>query len=193
MEARQQAQDGYILVYAPQPGQALQGLVPIDVSMDVPGLVIVSIEFRYANHPSDSWFLIAQVTEGEVEGIIAQWDTTTITDGDYDLRLVATTQNQQELEVLVAGLRVRNYSPVETDTPTPIIPTETLLPGDATRTPQATPTLLPPTVTPLPTNPAIFTPRQLVDSMGSGALLVLGLFGLLGIYIGGRDYWRNRG
>jgi hypothetical protein len=92
----------------------------------------------------------------------------------------------------VTGLRIRNYSPVETETPTPVVPTETLFPGQATRTPLPSATPLPPTVTPLPTNPAIYTPQQLFNGLAAGSSVVLILFVLLGIYSAGRAFWRNR-
>jgi len=188
----QQEQPGLLIIYSPVPGQALQGMVPVDVGMDVSGLAVASLEFRYTNHATDTWFLIAQTTEKTLDGIFAQWDTTTITDGLYDLRLSAVTQDQQQIEFLVSGLRIRNYSPIETDTPTPVVPTETLFPGQATRTPQPSATPLLPTVTPLPTNPAILTVGQFSHSLTVGTLVVLIFFATLGVYSAVRAFWRER-
>ncbi len=188
----QQDLPGSVFIYSPVPGQALQGMVPVDVSLDVPALAVASLEFRYSNHPTDTWFLIAQTTEKVVDGILAQWDTTTITDGRYDLRLSAVTQDQQQVEFIVAGLRIRNYSPIETETPTPVLPTETLFPGQATHTPQPSATPRQPTVTPLPTNPAILTVGQFSDSLAVGSLAVLVLFAALGLYSAVRSFIRQR-
>lgn len=183
-----QNQDIILLVYSPQPGQAVQGIVPVDVSIIVPDLEIVVLEFRYMDHPTGTWFQILQTTDPVEDGILAQWDTTTITDGEYDLRLVALAGGQQ-YEYLVPGLRVRNYSPVETDTPTPPAQIDAGTPV-ATITP--TSTALAPTLTPLPTNPAVFTPQQFGRSMVVGAGIVLLLFILVGGYIGVRLFQSGR-
>ena len=83
---------------------------------------------------------------------------------------------------VVKGLRVRNYTPIETSTPTPVTPTATLLPGEL---PTATPT--PPTYhhphpTALPPNPAGLVPGDVAFSLGKGALGVAGFFALMGVY-----------
>ncbi len=79
-----------------------------------------------------------------------------------DARISATAA---QITLIVPGLRVRNYTPIETDTPTPLPPSATSGPGTAAAAqpypehdphPSATP--LPPTPTPLPTNPAIISP-----------------------------------
>jgi hypothetical protein len=178
-----QAADDVVYIFAPLPGQALQGIVPVEVSLIVSQLDVAILEFRYMDHPTGTWFLIAQVTESITDGVIAQWDTTTITDGDYDLRLQAITRDQQKMVYEVKGLRVRNYTAIETETPTPFSPTETMFPGQATITPLPTRTPLPPTVTPLPTNPAILTSGQFTRSIVSGSLATLGIFFLLGFYV----------
>jgi hypothetical protein len=184
-----QNQDIILLIYSPQPGQAVQGIVPIDVSIIVPDLDMVVLEFRYQDHPTDTWFQLLQTGDPIEDGILAQWDTTTITDGEYDLRLVAFTGLQQ-YEYLVSGLRVRNYTPVETETPTPSTQAEA---GTPVSTLTPTRTVLAPTLTPLPTNPAVFTPQQFGGSMGVGAGVVLVLFILIGAYIGLRHLSSGRG
>lgn len=184
-----QNQDIILLIYSPQPGQAVQGIVPIDVSIIVPDLDMVVLEFRYQDHPTGTWFQLLQTGDPVEDGILAQWDTTTITDGEYDLRLVAFTGLQQ-YEYLVSGLRVRNYTPVETETPTPLPQAEA---GTPVSTLTPTRTVMAPTLTPLPTNPAVFTPQQFGGSMGVGAGVVLVLFILVGAYIGLRHLSSGRG
>jgi hypothetical protein len=178
-----QSSQDVVYIFTPQPGQALQGVIPIEVSLIVSKLEVATLEFRYERHPTDTWFLIAQVTESIPDGVMAQWDTTTITDGEYDLRLQAITMDQQSLEYIVPGIRVRNYSAIETETPTPFVPTETLLPGQGTPKPPSTETPLPPTTTPLPTNPAIFTTEQFSQTFTIGSLASIGVFLLLGLYV----------
>jgi hypothetical protein len=124
--------------------------------------------------------------------VFATWDTSTITDGNYILRLVVTRQDQEPVIFLVEHLRVRNYSPIETDTPTP---SPTLAPGDLptiTPTPEPTHTPVPPTPTPLPTNPAILNNRQFGMSAGWGILGALIVFLLLSLYLAGRQALRSK-
>jgi hypothetical protein len=114
-------------------------------------------------------------------------------DGDYDLRMVVTKNDGESIIYDVPGLRVRNYTPIETDTPAPLQPTETLLPGQRTPEPTSTATNQPPTVTPFATNPAIFTESQLVEGASLGGTIVLVFFTILLIYFGISTYLRNRG
>ena len=171
-----------ISISFPVPGQALQGDVTIAGYSATEGFVSSELAFAYKGDPTDTWFLIVEATEPVAGGTLAQWDTSTITDGDYSLRLRVMLQNGNHLEAVVPGLRVRNYTPVETDTPTPVTPTATRLPGE-TPIPSTTPTIAVRfTATPLPTNPAEVSGSDIVMSVGKGALAILGLFALMGVY-----------
>jgi len=164
----------------PVAGQAVQGTVSIEGNSSVPGFVSAELAFAYTGDPTGTWFLIAEASQPVQDGVLAQWDTGVITDGDYNLRLRVLLQNGNHLETHVPGLRVRNYTPVETDTPTPVTPTLTQVPGE---TPVVTPTReIRPTPTPLPPNPAEVTSDNILDSLGKGALAILGLFALFGAY-----------
>jgi len=167
-------------VQSPAAGQAVQGSVSIEGRSAVPGFVSAELAFAYTGDPTGTWFLIAEASQPVQNGVLAQWDTGAITDGDYDLRLRVVLQNGNHMETLVRGLRVRNYTPVETDTPTPVTPTLTQVPGE---TPVVTPTReIRPTPTPLPLNPAELTSRDILGSPGKGVLAIVGLFALLGAY-----------
>ena len=103
---------------------------------------------------------------------------TIITDGNYTLRLTTHRANADPLEHRVA-VRVRNYTPIETATPhTPAEPVETGRPAE-TRLPIAASSV--PTLTPLPTNPAELTPRDVTNSIQAGGLVVIIAFILLAI------------
>jgi len=170
---------------APVSGQALQGVVAIQGNSAIPGFSRAELSFAYRENPTGAWFLIAESQTAVENGLLAQWDTTTITDGEYHLRLVVYLENGQQQIAALTGLRVRNYTPVETETPTATVATATALPGvlaesTATPTPSATP--IPPTATAIPPNPAIIGPGDLLSSLGRAALGVAGFFGLMGIY-----------
>ncbi len=166
-------------------GQALQGNVSITGNSAVEGFRSARLDFSYADNPTGTWFVIQLSDEPVANGTLAQWNTTTITDGTYTLRLTVTLEDGSQTSVSIYGLRVRNYTPIETPTPTPITPTATLVPGGfpipaVTLTPSAT--LIPPTSTPLPPNPDQLSTRDIAISMGKATLAVIGLFGLAGLY-----------
>ncbi len=172
-------------IISPQPGQALQGNFPVVVDTTVQKFQSVELTFAYANNPTESWFLIYQGIQPISNGPLVAWDTSLITDGDYDLRLVVTFLDGSRQTVEVKGVRVRNYTPVETDTPQPAVPTplpvlaDTLIP---TITPTFTPALPRPSETPLPPNPAVLSQADIWLQAGEGALAIFGLFALGSLY-----------
>jgi hypothetical protein len=173
------------VILSPFPGQALQGLVPIKGNTAENGFTSAELEFSYTHDPTHTWFLINETDQSVTNGLLAQWDTTTLTDEIYDLRLTVLLNDGRRDSITVSGLRVRNYSPIETDTPTPVTPTSTTVPGDTpvpTKTPTPTVTPVPPTFTPLPPNPAQLSTQDITSSLGKGALVMLGMFAMMAIY-----------
>jgi hypothetical protein len=180
---------------SPQGGQALQGSVPILGNTTVTGFQSASLYFAYQDDPTQTWFLIAQSDQAVKDGTLAQWDTTTITDGDYNLRLSVTLSDGSQLVSRIEGLRVRNYSAIETNTPTPVTPSVTVVPGNTavpTSTTTPNPTPVPATGTPFAANPAQITTLDMASSMGKGALAIIGLFALIGAYQGIRSLGKKR-
>ena len=172
-----------LTISSPVPGQVLQGTIIIQGSSAAEGVLSAELSFAYANNPTGTWFLINAISQPVTDGSLAQWETGAITDGDYSLRLLVTFEDGSQREVIVPGLRVRNYSIIETDTPTPVTPTSTPAPGSGP-VPSATATPAPrPSPSPLPTNPAEITTLNIAISVGKGALAILGLFALSGVYL----------
>lgn len=164
----------------------MKGTVGITGSTELQGFVNARLSFTYSDHPTQTWFLIRSDIPPVQDATLAEWDTTTITDGVYDLQLIVERQSGEPVVYTVRKLRVRNYTPVETSTPTPVTPTSTSLPGDTPQpsaTPTPTDTPIPPTATALPPNPAQISRQDLGLSLGKGAVFTVGLFALLGIYI----------
>lgn len=165
---------------SPSPGQVLQGLVPIRINLPAE-VASAELAFSYEGDPRNTWFLIAEFADPAQGVLETDWDTTTLTDDNYTLRLIVRTTSGP-ITVLLAGLRVRNYTPIETDTPIPTstpAPRETLSPSF---TPTVTESSTPPTMTPLPPNPARITIQQITISAGKGVGVTLLIFLLLGIY-----------
>lgn len=169
----------------PTAGAAIQGNITILGSSSIPGFTAAELDFAYSKDTTQTWFRIATLTEPIQDGRLANWDTTTITDGIYNLRLVVYLEDGTQTLVHVAGIRVRNYSAVETNTPTPVTPTATRVPGDTpvpttTATPTSTP--LPPTPTAYPRNPAEISRQDVISSFFKGSLGLIGLFALMAVY-----------
>ena len=110
------------VIVEPRPGDVLQGVVKIAGSDDVPGFVSTEVSFSYADDPTGTWFLIAASVQPVTNDSLATWDTTVITDGDYVLRLRVYLTDGNSRETILSGLRVRNYTPVETPTPMTVPP-----------------------------------------------------------------------
>jgi hypothetical protein len=177
------------LVNSPRPGQALQGVVSIDGSTDIPGFQSSEVAFAYQNEEggTTNWFVLAQSQEALQSGSLAAWDTTTITDGAYSIRVQVWLQDGRLVETIVPDLRVRNYTAVETETPSVgsvAEPAETAPPVQVSVTPA-------PTASPLPPNPAEVTPAHLLDSIQQGAGAVLIGMIVLGVYLGARRFIRR--
>ena len=171
-------------ITSPLPGETLAGSIPISGLITQPGFSLWELSFSFVENPTDNWFLLASGTQ-TLEGQIANWDTTPLTDGDYALRLRIYFSDAYR-DVLVTPVRVRNYS-VDTPSPTPTqtatlagpsLPNATPRPTETatiTRTPRSTPTALPP-------NPAILTNKEIAASLLRGAgytALSFAIFGLL--------------
>jgi len=179
--------DVQILVSSPVPGAALQGTISVEVDIDVEEFISAELSFSYSRDQRDTWFLISEWDETPSDGFSTEWDTTTITDGEYDLRILVITEDEQHT-ALIPGVRVRNYSPIETNTP---LPTSTPAPEDTiapTVTSTSTITLVPSTSTPQPPNPAHINNRQITSSIGNGAIIAISALALIGLY----QFIRNR-
>ncbi len=176
-----------VKIVSPNPGQALQGTVLITGEIKVEQPFFVELSFSYADDHRDTWFVINESEDVGLDEISYEWDTTTITDGDYTLRLLAESDQGQSIDYIV-GLRVRNYSAIETDTP---MPTATPAPAATfalTSSPTLTPSPLQITPTSLPPNPAQIDSTDIGMSITMGGLVVIGIFSFLGIY----QYLRGR-
>jgi hypothetical protein len=179
-----------VAITSPAPEEVLRGPVTITGKVDVPGFVSAQLDFAYASDPTNTWFIIQVFSQPLVDSTLATWDTTSITDGDYILRLRVNFEDGTSQEVTVPVKIGNDALPtptlVPTATPQPdvvLIPTPFLLAASPT------PTEVPrPTPTALPTNPAALGRNQIYVSLGRGALVILGLFALAGIIVRVRRY-----
>lgn len=174
-----------IAITSPAPEEVLRGQVTITGRVDIVNFTSVQLEFAYTPNPTDTWFTIQTFSQPMVDPTLAVWDTTSITDGDYVLRLRVNFQDGSSQEATVP-IKIGNDAlptPTTELTSTPeadvaLIPTPFLLAASPT------PTEVPrPTPTALPSNPASLEGSQIYTSLGRGALVILGLFALAGLII----------
>lgn len=174
-----------IAITSPAPGETVRGQVNIIGSTNAPGFVSAQLDFSYAVDSADTWFPIQALSQPVFDSPLHTWDTTTITDGDYILRLRVFLADGSFQEVTVPITLQNDVVPTPTSAPTAtaesvtvLIPTPFLLAASPTPTdlPRSTPT-------PLPANPASLASNTILLSLGRGALVILGLFALAGLMI----------
>ena len=134
----------------PPPVYVLRGEFAIRGSVNLPGLANYYIEYRPYNadltlaQENDLWFPVSLPSNAAVQNdVLAVWDTTTVPDGVYELRLTANTSSSATpIVAFVRPIRVENEPP----------PFVTLAPGPAlTLQPGVIPTLTLPAARPTST------------------------------------------
>lgn len=173
---------GFAEIGTPAPGESLSGMVTISGSANHPAFVSYELSFAYANDSTGTWFPIAEaVTTPVVDGPLALWDTRSLSDEAYVLRLLVLLDDGSVLETSVGDLQVSNYTPTR-------VPQADQA---ATPAPTVTPVNPPPTAelgAPPPVPPQaeqiVLTSLRLGMAAGVAGLLVVGLIVL------GRRAWR---
>jgi hypothetical protein len=174
---------GYAEILAPHGGEAIQGVYTIKGSASHPAFIGYQLSFAYSEDPTGTWFLLGDRQDTPIiEGGLGLWDTTGITDGDYRLRLEVYLENDNLIVAIVEGVRIRNHSLIETETPAPIAA-------------QVTATSIPPTKTPRPT-PIPLTPvrgsTQIQRALIIGAIIGFIFLSGFGLYLFIRRSARQR-
>jgi hypothetical protein len=191
------AQGTLPVITSPTDGQILRGQFSITGTTDIPNFASAELDFAYASDSTGTWFLVQTFSQPVTNSAIAVWDTTSISDGDYILRLRVTLQDGSTQDATVK-IRVQNETPISTATatitPTAIVPTITLTPIFTPQLVTPTPIMIaasstptsPPifsTPTSLPPNPAEVEPGEINAGVQRGALVILGVFVVFGILI----------
>lgn len=163
-----------IVISYPAKGDSVQGVVEIKGTVISDFYSSAEIYFGYANKETENWFLITKLEQPVENGQLARWDTTTITDGEYQLKLVMYKKDGSSEQVTVAPIYVRNYSiePTTVAAPTSDVPA-----GDGVKSPT---TVGPVFATPFPKNLASTSDAGIIQSIIIGVILtLLVLLGLL--------------
>lgn len=175
-----------VAIISPAAGDILRGQVNIIGSTNVPDFVSAELDFAYASDSTGTWFPIQTLSQPVFDSPLYTWDTTSITDGDYVLRLRVYIGDSSFQDVTVPVKVQNDVVPV---TPT-VLPTATaeqefvLIPTPFLLAASPTPTNVPrPTPTPLPANPVSLGSNTVLASLGRGALVILGLFAFAGLIL----------
>ncbi len=168
-----------VIVDTPRPGEAVQGQVTIAGNVDLEGFQSYEVSFAYQRDDTNTWFLIGRGDQIVRGGTLATWDTTTITDGQYRIRVRVYLTEGKMAETIVPQVRVRNYTPIETNTPVPQgavgAQKSITVPGDYTPSSMEAQSTASP-------NPLEISPEKLQRSFLLGGVIAIGLFILLGGY-----------
>ncbi len=159
-----------VRIQTPVEGNTLQGKVEIIGTVTGTGFQSAEISFRYQETQSQSWFVIAKTSSAVVDDLIATWDTSTIADGVYQMRVLVVFDDGREQEKIIDNLNVRNYTPfdpIKTEDPQV---QSTLLDQTPIIRMESTPTLRS-SPTPMPGNEMTITQSQFINTAIQGAIL----------------------
>ena len=104
-------------ITSPEDGSAVQGKVEIKGYIKATDFAGYDLDFSNGSSSGSGWFPIQTSDQNPTDESLGFWDTNSITDGIYRIRLTVHYKNTGEAELFVEDIRVRNYSPIETNTP----------------------------------------------------------------------------
>ncbi|MCI0709677.1 MAG: pilus assembly protein N-terminal domain-containing protein, partial [Chloroflexi bacterium] len=106
-----------IQIVSPITGATVSGNVSIFGSASHPQFVQYTVEWGPASNPNNLWYPITPqaITVPVVNGVLASWNTNTVPDGTYQIRLHVYLSNNTEItNAVVSNIRVRNNVPTNT-------------------------------------------------------------------------------
>ncbi len=180
---------GNAAITSPQPGSSVNGTVQIEGTASV-GEAFNRYKLEFSAAGVDAFHLIgSEVKQQVANGQLGVWDSASVPDGTYSIRLRVVDATGNYCEVVVGGLRVQNAQPITpTDTPTPV---ETEVTPELAVVPTAVPTIQigvptepPNVVVPTPSAPAGATRTPSTTSTLPGGINPDSIFEGLGAVFG---------
>lgn len=162
-----------LYITSPMRDSTIAGVVEVVGSVPAQDFDFAEVAYSYQNENSGSWFLLSRIEVPIQDGVLSKWDTTTITDGIYRLRLKVEFRDGHSEEVVVNGLSVANYTHGKSTESAEIVFAMTETPMS-----EIISTAYP---TPLPANPGMLKTSQVKSSLIVGALLGAVLMVIIGI------------
>ncbi|MFN8462575.1 MAG: hypothetical protein U0X93_12510 [Anaerolineales bacterium] len=102
-----------VAITSPASGEVLRGEITIIGSTDIPNFFSAQLDFKYASDNADSWFPLATLSQPALDSPLYLWNTASITDGDYILRLRVTLADGTFQDV-TAPITIQNDAPILT-------------------------------------------------------------------------------
>jgi len=168
-----------LYILSPTDGQVLTGVVEIKGSVPGDDFRYAEVSYAFEDGSAPNWFPLNRLEKPVYDDVLARWDTTTITDGVYRLRVAVYRSDGSTDEITLQGLRVGNYTHYDEASPTE----QAAVVESQTAPVELTPTSTPlPRPTDLPANPAAMDRGDLRLSMISGLTFSVILLLVLGIY-----------
>jgi hypothetical protein len=93
-----------VMLTSPEPGQEVQGTIDLVGTVNIPSFGFY--KYEVAAQGSDTWATISAGRQVVINGTIGRWDTTALTPGDYQLRLVVTDNEGKSLSPCIVPVRV---------------------------------------------------------------------------------------
>jgi hypothetical protein len=93
-----------IILTSPEPAEEIKGTIELIGTVDIPNFGFY--KYEYAARGSDTWSSIFADRKVVRNGVLGRWDTTTLTPGDYELRLVVIDNKGQSMPACVVAVRV---------------------------------------------------------------------------------------
>jgi hypothetical protein len=93
-----------IMITSPQPGEQIKGAIELIGTVDIPNFGFY--KYEVAAQGSNTWATISAGRAIVNKGSLGRWDTTALTPGDYQLRLVVTDNQGQALPVCIVPVRI---------------------------------------------------------------------------------------
>ena len=93
-----------LIITSPEPGQEVSGTITLVGTVDIPDFGF----YKYEVSPqgADTWSTISAGREVVQNGDVGFWDTSTLTPGDYQLRLLVTDSQGQSYPPCMLSVRV---------------------------------------------------------------------------------------
>ena len=96
---------GRLTLTSPKPGSQVSGAVELIGTVNIPNFGFY--KYEVAPQGSDTWAAISAGREVVVDGTIGRWDTSALTPGDYQLRIIVTDNQGQSLPACIIPLQVK--------------------------------------------------------------------------------------
>lgn len=95
---------GQVELTSPKPGEEVKGIIDLIGTVNINNFGFY--KYEVAQQGSDTWATIAADRTTKVETSLGRWDTTALSPGDYQLRLVVTDNQGAALPACVVPIRV---------------------------------------------------------------------------------------